>query len=781
MPRGHGREARADDRLDVSRGGLATVLFAIARGTEAGKAAFDGKALRLTRPLGSSTIPVGEIDGVAVDRVWGRSSVRVRTGSRESLVSGLSRGDARVLAAALRDAVGRQFRQTLAAHSGTLASIDARLGMLSRPPDYLGRRAFGALLRDVQDAAAGLPRRWPDWIPPRPETETLARIRALLDEPEATRRRANEAFLADELQRSELFLDRVEARPLTDEQRLAVCVDDDRNLVVAAAGSGKTSVMVAKVGWVVERGDRRPDEVLLLAFARNAARELGGRVGKRLDGTAARDIAVQTFHSLGLSIIGAAEGKRPSVAAFAADDKALLDVLKGIIGDLLGHREHGRALIRWLAYGTAPYRSTHEFALETEYWDYIRTQEIRSLQGELVKSYEECAIANFLYLNGVPYAYECAYEHDTATATKGQYKPDFHLTDAGIYIEHFALSASGKTPPFIDQEEYLASRDWKLELHEAHGTTLVETFSHEAAAGLLQENLAEKLRAHSVALKPIARRKIFEVLNEQDRVAPFTQLVATFLNHFKGSRLSVEDMSRRAAGRRDAGRAEAFLRAFGPIRERYEGRLRDAGEIDFHDMINRATDHVAAGRYRSPYRYLLVDEFQDISPRRAALLKALLDQSPDAQLFAVGDDWQAIYRFAGSDVAVMREFEAHFGDGERSRLETTFRCSDGVSELATRFILANPEQIEKSVRARRRVDGPGIWIGFGGDAGTSLLEEALDRIGADAGSADQTASVLVLGRYNHLKPDMGRLAGRYRGWTCPTARCTPPRDSKRTT
>ena len=105
--------------------------------------------------------------------------------------------------------------------------------------------------------------------------------------------------------------------PLTDEQRRAVVVDDDRNLVVAAAGSGKTSVMVAKAGWVVERGDRRPEELLLLAFQRDARDELAERVEKRLGGQAGQDMDVRTFHSLGLSIIGEAEGRRPALAKTA--------------------------------------------------------------------------------------------------------------------------------------------------------------------------------------------------------------------------------------------------------------------------------------------------------------------------------------------------------------------------------------------------------------------------------------------------------------------------------
>ena len=189
-----------------------------------------------------------------------------------------------------------------------------------------------------------------------------------------------------------------------------------------------------------------------------------------------------------------------------------------------------------------------------------------------------------------------------------------------------------------------------MELHAEHGTTLIETFSHEQAAGRLTENLAEKLRAHGVNFARIPREEIYAVFNERGRVEPLTQLVATLLQYFKGARLSFGELERRVAAKRDGGRSRAFLRVFRPIFERYEATLAQAGEIDFHDMINCATDHVSAGRYRSPYGYVLVDEFQDISPgRAAALLKALVDQSPTAQLFAVGDDWQAIFRFAGSE------------------------------------------------------------------------------------------------------------------------------------
>ena len=594
-------------------------------------------------------------------------------------------------------------------------------------------------------------------LPQTPVHADLARAREFLADPETERLNANKRYIREERRRAGSYLEMVESKPLTDEQCKAVVIDDDRNLVVAAAGSGKTSIVVGKAGWLVHTARRRPCDLLLLAFGNAARNELATRIRKRLGAEVALGMSVRTFHELGLAVIGELEGRRPTLAKAAEDPNTLAEVLEEMMQEPSG--VWLTELVNWLAYESVPYREPHDFKSWHEYWNYVRNHEIRSLKGDRVKSLEECRIANFLYLNGIDYEYERQYEHDTATAQRSQYRPDFHLRRSGIYIEHFAFAKDGKTPPFIDNRRYTRDREWKLKLHKRHGTILVQTFSHEQAAGRLTENLERKLRKHGVEMRPIPREEVFDALNKQGRVGSFARLAATFLDHFKGSGKSLAEVAGSATGAAAARRTHAFLQAFCPLLERYEERLSAAGEIDFHDMISRATDHVRSGRYKSPFSHILVDEFQDISPGRASLVQALLAQREDAKLFAVGDDWQSVYRFAGSDLAIMRHFERNFGPTTQSVLETTFRCGAGVTDVATRFILRNPSQIRKKVRTTRRVAGPGVWVGIGSNR-HALLRDTLKRIASEVRKG--CATVLVLGRYTRTKPhDWQRVTRAY--------------------
>ena len=737
----------------VGRKGLATVVFAILCPKDAKGATVSMDGLTLRHRFRSTKVCFQRIEKTEVIAAWIWTKIRIHFSSENTTISGLSRRPAFLFANALESARIDWWRMMLASHEDKLSSIYHRIMELADPPRYVSRSIFTVIESEAKDVTAGFPSNWPAILSGSTAIRKFQVIKTFLAEPEKRRVEANKIYVDNELARSKVFFDQIGTNPLTDEQRRAVVVDEDRNLVVAAAGSGKTSVTAAKTAWLIHKSYMQPSEILLLAFARDAQQEMEERVRASLDVSDGSDVTVRTFHSLGTSIIGEVEGKRPTLSRVAEDEKALFDLLKTIVSDLVADPRFSKTMLRWFSEHFAPYHSEHDFETMGDYWDYIQSQEIRSMKGDLVKSYEECEIANFLYLNGIPYEYEPPYEHSTATSEKRQYLPDFYLTDAEVYIEHFAISASGDTPPFIDREEYLESRDWKLRQHVEYGTVLIETYSHEKAAGKLTKNLAKKLASHGVSLSPIPQGDAFTLLEQQGRIDPFTRVVGTFVQHYKGANLSVEELTSRVAKASDIQRAKAFVSVFLPIFERYQAFLDDEGQIDFHDMINIASCHAESGRYQSPYRYILVDEFQDISPGRARLLKALVDQFEAAQLFAVGDDWQAIYRFAGSDLAIMRDFQQRFGESERIDLGTTFRCAESIANVATEFVLKNPAQIHKNVSSALQTDKPCVQVGISGAGRNDLLEEALEQISVDAAERSKQSTVLLLGRYRHNQPD----------------------------
>ena len=465
--------------MQVKRAGIASFLFAFLHPRDARAVTINDDILELRYMFGSEEILVRNIHTAEIATGWIWSGIQIRSLSRVVTISGLSRAAAKTFNKELESARVNWWLRTLTAYIEVLRSAHNRLEQFADPSSYITHSTFTNLERDARDVVDQFPSQWPDSLAGNTEIRMLEAAQDFLINPRGRRAIANDTFVVNELVRSKELFDKIESRPLTDEQRRAVVVDEDRNLVVAAAGSGKTSVIVAKAGWLIRKQYRRPSELLLLAFAKDAQKEMEDRVRKRLGNRVGAQITVRTFHSLGMAIIGDVERRRPALSRVAEDEKALLVLLKGIISDLVANLKFSKIMLRWFQEFFAPYRSEHDFKTQGEYWNYIRTNEIRSLQGEKVKSFEECIIANFLYLNSVPYKYESPYEHETVRRKERQYNPDFYLPDAGIYIEHFALSKSGNTPPFINRTEYLESMEWKRELHAKHGTILIETFSHE--------------------------------------------------------------------------------------------------------------------------------------------------------------------------------------------------------------------------------------------------------------------------------------------------------------
>ena len=694
-------------------------------------------------------IPYLQIHAVNVHDGLFWSRIEFTAGSNSHPIAGLNADEARDFEKAVLIKISEASQAQLDLLRPELTRAISFLDALKDPDQYVRFSEFGEYVSVLKLLVERLPRQWPGYFQP-PEMVDIRRLVEFLNNHQACREHANQTFRARELKKSKTFFDQLLEWPLTPEQRSAVVTDEDRSLVIAAAGSGKTALMVAKVSWLDYREQCRPDEMLLMAYSHNAAEELKRRVGN----AAANSISIKTFHSLGLHVIGNAEGVRPSLAKWADDPYVLSDLLFTLVHETVREEGLEEDLFDWFAYNRVPYGSRFQFSSEGEYINYIRKYELITLKREIVKSLEECFIANWLYRNGIEYEYEAKYCFPTATPDYAQYKPDFYLPKNRIYIEHFAIGKGGRVAPFIDQDKYLSGMEWKRELHRKNGTTLIETYSYQISDDTLLTKLEQALRARQIEFDPIPDENLFEILNSLPDFSPFVRLLGTFIKLFKEARISNTCLQQRIGDRSPTfrKRAKAFLKLFLPVFNRYQQRLNDEGEIDFEDMIQKAVEHITARRFVHPYLYVLVDEFQDISIGRAQLISALLNQNPSAQLFAVGDDWQAIYRFAGGDISIMREFQKWFGFTAQMNMGTTFRCVDRISKIASRFIQANPSQLRKEVASKRSGNEPAVHLGFP-KAGFNLLEHALTEITHDAEINERTGNVLLLGRYNHVSPD----------------------------
>lgn len=555
----------------------------------------------------------------------------------------------------------------------------------------------------------------------------------------------NSQYAAATAHQYEGLFDTIESNPLTSRQREAILHDEDACLVVAGAGTGKTSTVVGKVAFLLKHDKLEPSEICLLAFNKKAATEMKQRVRQRCE----MDLPVHTFHSLGLEIVAQVEGKKPSLSPIA-ETTTRAAALRKILDEMLASEDHRAAILRFVSYFRYPERYEWEFTERAEYLRYMQAHEPRTLKGERVKSWGELQIADWLTLHGIPYHYEAKYPVDLATKSHRQYKPDFTLVGSNSYIEYFGVDRSGSTAPEVDGAKYREGMQWKREIHEAHGSNLIEFFAFEAMEGVLLDAIRDRIIGAGIQPKPLSQDEVRQLVATPERVDPLGILLRNFLSLYKGNLCTMPALRELAHSRVDAPRMLAFLEVFERVFAQYEESVHAEGDVDFEDMIARATEYVNTGKYKPPYRRIIVDEFQDISRGRSQFVQALLRAGSDCRLFCVGDDWQSIYRFAGSDTSIMVEFSDHFGFTKRTDLDRTFRFGKPLLEVSAQFVLKNPSQIRKTMVGSAGTDGPSVTI-LTDESESGSLRWAMEAISRNNKSRD-IATVLLLGRYRHLEP-----------------------------
>lgn len=414
-----------------------------------------------------------------------------------------------------------------------------------------------------------------------------------LENSEAQRQQRNRRWTEKMLAQYADFFAGVESSPLSASQASAVVNGEEAVLVLAGAGSGKTSVLVARAGWLLMRKAAAAEQILLLSFGRRAAEEMNHRLKTRLGSD---DVEARTFHSLALHIIQQGSNRSPVISKLETDG----------------------ALRRRLL---------------TETWQ------------------QQCS------------------------------------------------------------EKKAQASGWRQWLHEDLGWELDEGayWQDETLANRVGERLErwlELMRMHGGA-----QAAMIESAPEAVR----------------------ELFSKR-------------VKLMAPLLKAWKSALKEEGAVDFAGLIHQAIAVLEKGRFISPWKHILVDEFQDMSPQRAALLAALRRQNSQTSLFAVGDDWQAIYRFSGAEMALTTAFHHYFGEGERCVLDTTWRFNERIGEIANDFIQRNPSQLKKPLNSLSKATKKALSL-----LPESQLEALLNKL---SGYVTQEEEILILARYHYQQPTL---------------------------
>ena len=549
------------------------------------------------------------------------------------------------------------------------------------------------------------------------------------------------------------FFDHCLKYPLDKQQRRSIVSEENNCLVVSSAGSGKTSSIVGKVKYLTEIKGIAPERILLISYTNKAASELTERMNTK-------GLRGYTFHKLAIDIIAQTTGTKPSIC----DNTDALFV--GIYRKLLEKASFKRSIIQYFI----------DYQTNEADWE-LRKNERREMLAEqknaqlkamfpdmdgkpiYVRSEQEQKICFALSVLGIKFRYEEPYEHHLANEMHSQYCPDFSIyyEDGGvkkrIYLEHFGVDEHNLVPHWFAKEQNMSYEDanqkyndgitWKKAAHEKFGTKLLTTSSADFHYHDIKSQLKKLLNGAGVPIHEKTDEELYDLVlpkgSKQEKA--FIRLVVTFITLVKSSCKSVKEVLRQAKDADDERSMFIIKNIFQPIYELYLQALNETKQIDFTDAILQATE-ICRTLHPVEYDYIIVDEFQDISIDRYNFLKVLREGNPPAKLYCVGDDWQSIYRFSGSDMSLFNQFPEYFGTTEINKIETTYRFGEPLVSMSSRFIQRNKAQIQKNIHS------------FNPEIKTELEFHAYERreycntIGRLIASIPSGKSIFLLGRYS---------------------------------
>lgn len=596
----------------------------------------------------------------------------------------------------------------------------------------------------------------------------------------------NENYITQRLKTEKIYLDsilnNIDSNIMLDEdQRRVVLTDEDYCLVIAGAGAGKTTTVAAKVKYLVEKKGVDPHKILVVSFTNKAVGELREKINQQLK----IDCPITTFHSTGNAILHKDDVDKLNIV----QNEKLYFVLEDYFRDsVLQNPKLVDDLISFFAtYFDAPIevKNKNDFYAKLSNSNFTtmkgelgevesrieiknsRSRKYETIQNEILRSQEEVQIANFLYLNNIDYEYEPCYKYNIDGAKK-PYTPDFIIRQNGkeAYIEHFGVTEDGHSNRYTDEElkKYVKAIHDKVALHRLHGTNLICTCSQYNDGRELLVHLKEKLESQGFILRPRDNKDVMKKISNQDSsryIRKLINLVDRFISNFKTNGYPVEQFDEWVSQTKNV-RTKLFLGICKECYLEYERFLHKNNAIDFSDMINKSARLLKESKKVSDqidFKYIIVDEYQDISRQRFDLVGALHDVT-NAKIIAVGDDWQSIYAFSGSDITLFTKFSDIMGYAELLKITKTYRNSQEVIDIAGNFIQKNIAQIKKTLKSPKTIKDPVIIYTydsrqkrFGGNSNYNLaksVETALGKIldyNKLEGKDSKKQEVLLLGRF----------------------------------
>ena len=563
----------------------------------------------------------------------------------------------------------------------------------------------------------------------------------------------NEGVITFLLDTHKDFFDHCLKYPLDKQQRRSIVSEEDNCLVVSSAGSGKTSSIVGKVKYLTEIKGIAPERILLISYTNKAAAELTERM-------ATNGLKGYTFHKLAIDIIGKTTGTKPSICDNT--DSLFVDIYH----KLLDKSSFKKSIVEYfIDYQTNEADWEQRKNERREQLSEQKNVQLKAMFPDMdgraiyVRSEQEQKICFVLSSLGVKFRYEEPYEHQLADEMHSQYRPDFSIyfeqegVTKRIYLEHFGVDEHGLVPTWFAKDKGITYEEanqkyndgitWKKTAHEKFGTQLLVTSSADFHYSDIRDKLRKLLDDAGVPIQEKTDEELYDLVlpkgSKQEKA--FIRLVVTFVTLVKSSCKSVKDVLKQAKNADDERSVFIIKNIFQPVYERYINALSDSNQIDFTDAILQATE-ICRTSHPVEYDYIIVDEFQDISVDRYNFLKVLREGNPPAKLYCVGDDWQSIYRFSGSDMALFNQFPEYFGATEINKIETTYRFGEPLVSLSSNFIQRNKAQIQKNIHS------------FSSEMRTELEFYAYDRrdycntIGQLVASIPSDKSIFLLGRYS---------------------------------